>query len=148
MPANLPPQYYEVEKTLRAAKSPEERIAILEEMLAIMPKHKGTDHLRAELRSRIAKLTQSAAKKSGAHRASMSIEKEGDQIRVLVADNGVGFDPGELSPAVDGTDRFGLFSIRERLDPLGGHVHVESEPGRGTRVTLMGPLGRTPSSKD
>ena len=49
-----------------------------------MPKHKGTDHLRAELRTRMAKLTQLAAKKSGAHRASMAIDKEGAaQIAVV-----------------------------------------------------------------
>ncbi len=77
MPANLPPQYFEAEKNFRAAKTPAEKIAALEEMLAIMPKHKGTDHLRAELRSRIAKLTQQAGKKSGAQRMSMIIEKEG-----------------------------------------------------------------------
>jgi small GTP-binding protein len=77
MPANLPPQYFEAEKTFREAKDPLEKIAALEEMLAIMPKHKGTDHLRAELRGRIAKLTQQAGKKSGARRASMVIEKEG-----------------------------------------------------------------------
>jgi len=84
MPANLPPQYFEAEKKFRAAKDPEEKIAALEDMLAIMPKHKGTDHLRAELRSRIAKLTQLAAKKTGAQRASMIIEKEGAaQIAVI-----------------------------------------------------------------
>ena len=77
MPANLPPQYFEAEENFRAAKTPAEKIAALEEMLAIMPKHKGTNHLRAELRSRIAKLTQQAGKKSGAQRMSMSIEKEG-----------------------------------------------------------------------
>ena len=77
MPANLPPQYFDAEKSFREAKDPMEKIAALEEMLAIMPKHKGTDHLRAELRTRIAKLTQQAAKKSGARRASLVIEKEG-----------------------------------------------------------------------
>ncbi len=77
MPANLPPQYFEAEKNYRAAKNPTEKIIALEEMLAIMPKHKGTDHLRAELRSRIAKLTQAAGKKAAIHRASMIIEKEG-----------------------------------------------------------------------
>ncbi|MGD9116745.1 MAG: TGS domain-containing protein [Dehalococcoidia bacterium] len=77
MPANLPPQYFEAEKAFREAKDPLEKIAALEEMLAIMPKHKGTDHLRAELRGRIAKLTQMAARKSGARRASLMIEKEG-----------------------------------------------------------------------
>jgi small GTP-binding protein len=84
MPANLPPQYFEAEKVFREAKSPGEKIAALEEMLAIMPKHKGTDHLRAELRGRIAKLTQQLSKKSGAQRSSMSIEREGAaQVAVI-----------------------------------------------------------------
>jgi len=84
MPANLPPQYFSAEKVFREAKSPGEKIAALEEMLAIMPKHKGTDHLRAELRSRIAKLTQQLSKKSGAQRSSMTIEREGAaQIAVI-----------------------------------------------------------------
>ena len=84
MPANLPPQYFEAEKRFRAAKSPPEKIAALEEMMAIMPKHKGTDHLRAELRSRMSKLTQLATKKSGTQRASMTIDKEGAaQIAVI-----------------------------------------------------------------
>jgi len=84
MPANLPPQYFEAEKNFRAAKNPPEKIAALEDMLAIMPKHKGTDHLRAELRSRIAKLTQQLSKKSGTQRASMMIDKEGaGQVAVI-----------------------------------------------------------------
>ncbi|MFQ5997138.1 MAG: GTPase [Dehalococcoidales bacterium] len=84
MPANLPPQYFEAEKNFRAAKTPAEKIVALEEMLAIMPKHKGTDHLRAELRGRIAKLTQQAGKKSGAQRTSMVIEKEGAAQVVVI----------------------------------------------------------------
>ena len=84
MPANLPPQYFDAEKNFREAKDPMEKIAALEEMLAIMPKHKGTDHLRAELRTRIAKLNQLAVKKSGARRASLGIEKEGAaQVAVI-----------------------------------------------------------------
>jgi len=55
MPANLPPQYFEAEKHYRLAKTPEEKVEALEAMLAIMPKHKGTDKLRAELRTKIAK---------------------------------------------------------------------------------------------
>jgi len=84
MPANLPPQYFEAEKRFRLAKEPADKILALEEMLAIMPKHKGTDKLRAELRGRIAKLTQAAAKKTGAHRMSMVIEREGAaQVAVI-----------------------------------------------------------------
>jgi hypothetical protein len=77
MPANLPPQYFEAEKRFRSARDPADKIEVLEEMLSIMPKHKGTDHLRAELRGRIAKLTQALSKKAATRRASMLIEKEG-----------------------------------------------------------------------
>jgi small GTP-binding protein len=88
MPANLPPQYFEAERNFRTAKSSAEKITALEVMLAIMPKHKGTDHLRAELRSRIAKLTQQLSKKSGTQRTSMMIDKEGAaQIAVIGLSN-------------------------------------------------------------
>ncbi|MCD6434157.1 MAG: 50S ribosome-binding GTPase [Candidatus Diapherotrites archaeon] len=84
MPANLPPHYFEAEKRYRLAKTPQEKTAALEEMLAIMPKHKGTDKLRAELRHRMAKLAQAPDKKSAARRASMVIPKEGAaQVAVI-----------------------------------------------------------------
>jgi len=84
MPANLPPQYFEAEKAYRLAKSAPEKVEALEQMLAIMPKHKGTDHLRAELRRRIAKLTQASEKRLATQRASMIIEKEGAaQVAVI-----------------------------------------------------------------
>jgi len=84
MPANLPPQYFEAEKKFRLAKNPADKIVAVEEMLAIMPKHKGTDHLRAELRRRIAKLTQVSEKKAATQRASMLIDKEGAAQVVVI----------------------------------------------------------------
>lgn len=57
MPANLPPQYFEVEKQYRLAKEPEEKLAYLRQLLSIVPKHKGTEKLQAELKRKIAKLT-------------------------------------------------------------------------------------------
>lgn len=77
MPANLTPQYLEAERNFRAAKSPEEKIAALEEMMATIPRHKGTDHLWAGLRRKMAELTQQLGKKGGGARASMLIDKEG-----------------------------------------------------------------------
>jgi hypothetical protein len=77
MPANLPPQYHEAEENFRLAKTIPEKVAALEEMLAIMPKHKGTDHLRAELRRRIAKLIEASGKKLATKRTSTVIPKEG-----------------------------------------------------------------------
>jgi len=77
MPANLPPQYYSAERRLREAKTPEEKIELLEEMIAVMPKHKGTDHLKADLRRKIANLSEQAGKKGGGARAATTIPKEG-----------------------------------------------------------------------
>jgi ribosome-interacting GTPase 1 len=84
MPANLTPQYLEAERNYRAAKTTQEKIAWLEEMLAVMPKHKGTDHLRADLRTKIANLSKSLDKKMATARTSMKIEKAGAaQIAVI-----------------------------------------------------------------
>ncbi|MCX7912023.1 MAG: 50S ribosome-binding GTPase [Dehalococcoidales bacterium] len=84
MPANLPPQYHEAERNFRLAKTTQEKIAYLEEMLAIMPKHKGTDHLRAELRAKLANLTKSLDKKAATQRASLIVEKAGAaQVAVI-----------------------------------------------------------------
>jgi len=56
MPANVTPQYRAAEAQLRDAKTIEERKAALEQMLSTIPKHKGTEKMQADLKSRIAKL--------------------------------------------------------------------------------------------
>ena len=85
MPANLPPQYFEAEKRFRSAKDPEDKIAALEEMLAIMPHHKGTDKLHAALRQKIAKFSQEAERKlATARRAGFYITREGAGQVMLV----------------------------------------------------------------
>jgi ribosome-interacting GTPase 1 len=77
MPANLTPQYLEAEKNFRLAKTTLEKIACLEEMLAVIPKHKGTEHMQADLRTKLANLTKSLDKKTATQRLSMTIEKAG-----------------------------------------------------------------------
>jgi len=85
MPANLPPQYFEAEKRFRSAKDPEEKIAALETMLAIMPRHKGTDKLHAMLRQKIARFSQEAERKlATARRAGFYITREGAGQVMLV----------------------------------------------------------------
>ena len=54
MPSNLPPQYYVAEQKYRAARGAAEKVAALQDMLSATPKHKGTDHLRADLRAKVA----------------------------------------------------------------------------------------------
>ncbi len=77
MPANLPPQYYAAEEVFRKARTADEKIAAIEDMIAIMPKHKGTDHLKAELRARIAKLSEESGKRAAIHRTTRTIPREG-----------------------------------------------------------------------
>jgi ribosome-interacting GTPase 1 len=84
MPANLTPQYLEAERNFRQARTTQEKIACLEEMLAVIPKHKGTEHLRADLRTKLAGLTRSLDKKAATQRMSMTIEKVGSaQVAVI-----------------------------------------------------------------
>ena len=77
MPANLSPEFHRAEERLRAARSPEEKIAALEEMLRVIPKHKGTDHMQADLKSRIAKVRKESGKKGGKGGFSYIVPREG-----------------------------------------------------------------------
>ncbi len=90
MPANLPPQYYEAERRYREARTPEDKVEALEVMLAIMPKHKGTDRLHGDLRRKIAKFTEEAERKASTSRASFYIRKEGAGQIALVGLPNVG----------------------------------------------------------
>lgn len=86
MPTNLPPEYFSVEREYREAKSVDEKVRLLEELISTIPKHKGTDKLRADYRSKLAKLKDSvtAGKKTGKHLSHFHIEKEGAAGRVVV----------------------------------------------------------------
>lgn len=58
MPANLTPDYKAAEAAFRKARDPEEQLVHLREMLRTIPKHKGTEHLRADIKTRIKDLTE------------------------------------------------------------------------------------------
>ena len=92
MPTNLPPEYFEAEKEYRAATSPAQKIACLEELIGTIPKHKGTDKLRADLRRRLSKLKSSSqTKKSlGRQDSAYHIDKEGAGQVVIVGPANVG----------------------------------------------------------
>src|SRR3989440_5545636 len=69
MPTNVTPEYKRAEADFRSARTPEDRLAGLREMLRTVPKHKGTEHLQADIRSRIKELSEELAgpRKGGAH---------------------------------------------------------------------------------
>jgi ribosome-interacting GTPase 1 len=80
MPANLSPEYKAAEVEFRKARETPERLRWLREMLRTIPKHKGTDHLQADIKTRIKQLTEELAgpKKGAAHMGpATSIRPEG-----------------------------------------------------------------------
>ena len=86
MPTNLPPEYFAIERQFRAAETVQEQIALLEQLISVVPKHKGTDHLRADLRRKLSKLKErSQTRKDVARRQSaFLVEREGvGQVAVV-----------------------------------------------------------------
>ena len=80
MPANLSPEYKDAQEAYRKERDPKERLECLREMLRTIPKHKGTEHLQADIRTRIKELTEDLAgpKKGGARSApSVAVRPEG-----------------------------------------------------------------------
>ena len=70
-------------------------------------------------------------------------------IEIVVSDEGQGFDASHLQASEAGYGGFGLFSIRERLELIGGHMTVASVIGQGTSIALAVPRGqREPSRSD
>jgi ribosome-interacting GTPase 1 len=79
MPANLTPQYLEADKRFRQAKNATEKISALEDMLALIPKHKGTEKMQADLKRRLSKARDEAQKrgKAGARGSTYHVPREG-----------------------------------------------------------------------
>ena len=109
----------------------------------LQPKPLGDDQ-RGILFVAIRELLANIAKHARAKTARISIQREKNNIRIEVWDDGVGFKTSELEGRGSG---FGLFSIRERLRYLGGSVAIDSDWGCGTRITLIAPLQRGGKTK-
>ena len=80
------------------------------------------------------------SKHAGTHHASVLVWVKDDMLHLCIADEGVGFDPSNTT-ATGKADRFGLFSIRERMEDLRGNMSILSTPGEGTKITLIVPKG-------
>lgn len=92
MPANLTPEYREAERAFKEATTPSDKIAALEHMLAVIPKHKGTEKMQGDLRRRLARLKQESeqARKAGPSRGApvYYVKKEGaGQVALAGAPN-------------------------------------------------------------
>jgi len=80
------------------------------------------------------------ARHSRATELHLRISAEGQKLCFMVTDNGCGFDPAVRSAGADG-----VRNIRQRIDRLGGHCEISSQPGQGTRVSFWIPMSASPA---
>jgi PAS domain S-box-containing protein len=76
---------------------------------------------------------------SNAANATVSLSEDDENVYIRVEDNGVGFDLAKIDEKVSELSGVGLFSIRERINHLGGRLEIESKIGKGTRINLVSP---------
>jgi len=96
--------------------------------------------LRIALYQAAREMLTNTAKHARASKVTVLLQRRDGDIHLVVEDDGIGFDASEAPLIPDDSGGFGLFSIRERLSRMGGRLVIESEPGRGTRATLVVPL--------
>jgi signal transduction histidine kinase len=85
------------------------------------------------------RITQEAltnvAKHAQATQVTVMAEEDGETVRLTIADDGIGFDPTRLAGA-DGRQGWGLLTITERAEAVGGHCRIGSRPQQGTQVIV------------
>jgi len=120
MPANLTPQYLAAEQRYKGAATAKEKIEALEEMMAVMPKHKGTEKLQADLRRRLAKLRNESSKKHGASKASAmySVQRDGAGQVVLAGGPNTG-KSSLMASLTNATPEIGDYAFTTRLPQPG-----------------------------
>jgi ribosome-interacting GTPase 1 len=126
MPANLSPEYKKAEQAFRMAREPRERLECLKEMLRTIPRHKGTEHIQADIRSRIRELTEELAgpHKGPARRDSAhTVRHEGAAQICLTGPPNSG--KSTLHAILTGSKaEIGPFPCTTR-EPLPGMLHLE-----------------------
>jgi PAS domain S-box-containing protein len=95
------------------------------------------DDTRFLLFKSVRELLLNIVKHARATEANVDLAREDGTMRILVGDNGTGFDPETIMNKKEG---FGLFVVRKRLNAIGGSMEIRSGPGRGTRVVLTAKL--------
>jgi signal transduction histidine kinase len=98
------------------------------------------DDVRVLLFRNVRELLINCIKYANASKVKVRVRRIDGAIEVIVEDNGTGFDPAEARSMAARRAEFGLLSIRERLEELGGHFEIESRPDAGCKATMTAPL--------
>jgi PAS domain S-box-containing protein len=95
---------------------------------------------RSTLYRAVRELMVNALKHAHARQAQVTLANLGDRIRIVVDDDGIGFDAAQAGRGFSPSGGFGLFNLREHLRHVGGELTIRSVPGSGTRVIVEAPL--------
>lgn len=98
------------------------------------------ESLRVILYRGARELLANVLKHARASSCRLSVSQDDGEVRMVLEDDGVGFDAAAAPTPTGKAGGFGLFSIREQLEPMGGQLTIESSPGRGTRAEMRVPL--------
>ena len=98
------------------------------------------EKFRVVLFQAVRELLVNIVKHARATQAQVVVRRDADALRILIEDDGIGFELPSAHAKREASRSFGLFNIRERVEYLGGKVKIRSELGRGTRVTLIAPI--------
>ena len=98
------------------------------------------DHIEIALYRIAQECLQNVVKHAGASNASLTFSVGDDAVRLEIVDNGVGFDTLENPLGGDEMGGYGLLSMAERAEIVGGRLNIRSRPGSGTAVTATIPL--------
>ncbi|MFH1372136.1 MAG: PAS domain S-box protein [Planctomycetota bacterium] len=98
------------------------------------------DHVKVLLYRSIRELLINIAKHANAGLVKVTISRDNNDIKVIVEDDGKGYDVAATNERAIKRKGLGLFSVRERLTHIGGKFEIESKRGKGTRATLTAPL--------
>jgi PAS domain S-box-containing protein len=99
----------------------------------------GTD-LKIALFQIVRELLTNVIKHAQAKHVEVRIRRVGDRAQVTVRDDGIGFEPSQAGRLNSRAGGYGLFSVREKLEYLGGNLKIESAPGRGTCISIAVPV--------
>ncbi len=99
------------------------------------------EEVRVLLFQAVRELLFNVVKHAKTDRAAVTLTKAGEHhVQISVADEGAGFDPDRSQALKHHGTGFGLLSLRERLEWLGGRLAIESTPAMGTHITLLAPV--------
>jgi PAS domain S-box-containing protein len=90
--------------------------------------------------SSVRELLTNVVKHAEANEVTITVTRHSEEVAIIVTDDGVGFDADLVADSSWNGSSFGLFSVRERFDYLGGLMLIVSAPGEGTSITLVAPL--------